>query len=296
MVIKDYYKILGFDTNRVSIDEIKVAYRELAKKYHPDVNNNNLEAEEKFKDIGEAYNTLSNTRQRRKYDRMWIYYIGRYNKQNAKYKKAKIKDFMGLFFGEIKEEKNIDRDEKESRRGEDIYTEITVTLTEAFFGAIKQLNFKTIDGGTKKIEAKIPSGIRNKERIRLIGQGKPGKNGGKNGDLFVKINIKDMSNLKLEGIDLCTDLLISPWESALGSKAVINNIDEEIKIDIPNGIQSGEKIVLKDKGYKNGKGGRGNLIINVKIMMPKNISNEEIALFKKLKEISKFNPRKAKTI
>lgn len=297
MVIKDYYKILGFDTNKVSIDEIKIAYRELAKKFHPDLNKNNVKAEERFKDIGEAYNTLVNPRQRRKYDRMWIYYIGRYNKLNNKNKKVKIKDFMGLFFGETaKEETRSSTDKKEPQRGEDINTEITVTLTEAFFGAIKELNFKTVDGGIKKIEAKIPSGIRNNEKIRLIGQGKLGKNGGKNGDLFIKIHIKDTQTLKLNGIDIYTDLLISPWESALGSKATVNNIDEEFEVNIPKGVQSGEKIVIHDKGYKNGKGGRGNLIIQIKIMMPKNVSKEEIALFKKLKEISKFNPRKTKTI
>ena len=98
MVIKDYYKILGFNNNKVNIDEIKNAYREQAKKYHPDVNNNNHQAEERFKDISEAYNTLSDTKQRRKYDRLWYYYIGRKNKQNKKYRDAKMKDFIVLFF------------------------------------------------------------------------------------------------------------------------------------------------------------------------------------------------------
>lgn len=297
MIIKDYYKILGFETNKVNIDEIKNAYREMAKKYHPDVNGNNRKAEERFKDIGEAYNTLSNNRQRRKYDRMWQYYIGRKTKQNENYRNAKMKDFMGLFFGEKKQEKAEQINTKKApEKGENIYTEITATLTEAFFGATKEIKFKTVDGGSKKIDVKIPAGIRNNEKIRLIGQGKPGKNGGKNGDLFIKIKIKNIGNLKLEGIDLYTDLLISPWESALSTKVTIIGIDGEIEIEVPKGIQSGETITIENKGYKDGKGGRGKLIAIVKIMVPKAVSQEEIELFEKLKKISKFNPRKLKAL
>lgn len=297
MVIKDYYKILGFENNKVNIEQIKNAYRDQAKKYHPDVNKNNRQAEERFKDIGEAYNTLSNDKQRRKYDRLWYYYIGRKNKQNQKYRDAKVKDFMNLFFGDKKPEETEDVNyKKEPERGEDINTEITATVTEAFFGASKEITFKTVGGGSRKIEVKIPAGIRNNEKIRVLGQGKNGKNGGKNGDLFIKIKIKNIANLRLEGIDLYTDLLISPWESALSTKVSIPGIDEEIEIEIPKGIQSGERIEIAGKGYKDGKGGRGNLIAIVKIMIPKNVNEEEMKLFMKLKEISKFNPRKAKSL
>ena len=297
MVIKDYYKILGFENNKVNIEQIKNAYRDQAKKYHPDVNKNNRQVEERFKDIGEAYNTLSNDKQRRKYDRLWYYYIGRKNKQNQKYRDAKVKDFMNLFFGDKKPEETEDVNyKKEPERGEDINTEITATVTEAFFGASKEITFKTVDGGSRKIEVKIPAGIRNNEKIRVLGQGKNGKNGGKNGDLFIKIKIKNIANLRLEGIDLYTDLLISPWESALSTKVSIPGIDEEIEIEIPKGIQSGERIEIAGKGYKDGKGGRGNLIAIVKIMIPKNVNEEEMKLFMKLKEISKFNPRKAKSL
>lgn len=298
MIIKDYYKILGFDTNKINIEEIKNAYREMAKKYHPDVNGNNKKAEDRFKDIGEAYNTLSNNKQRRKYDRMWQYYIGRNKKQNENYRNAKMKDFMGLFFGdgEKKEENEEKQNKKAPEKGENIYTEITATLTEAYFGAVKEIKFKTIDGGSKTINVKIPAGIRDNEKIRLIGQGKLGKNGGKNGDLFIKIKIKNTANLKLKGTDIYTDLLITPWESALSTKVKIANIDEEIEIEVPKGIQSGETIEIENKGYKDGKGGRGKLIAVVKIMIPSAISQEEIELFKKLKEISKFNPRKLKNM
>ena len=298
MIIKDYYKILGFENNKVSLDEIKNAYREMAKKYHPDVNGNNTQAEERFKDIGEAYNTLSNARQRRKYDRLWYYYIGRKNKQNENYRNAKMKDFMSLFFGDKKQpEKATPKTNKHaSEKGEDIYTEITASITEAYFGATKEITFRTVNGGSRKIDVKIPAGIRNNEKIRVIGQGKNGKNGGKNGDLFIKIKIKNIANLKLEGIDLYTDLLITPWESALGTKLTLQGIDGENEVIIPKGIQSGEQIKIKQKGYKDGKGGRGDLIAQIKIMIPKQASQEELRLFQKLKEISTFNPRKSKAI
>ena len=297
MVIKDYYKILGFENSRVSLDEVKNAYREQAKKYHPDVNRNNKKAEERFKDISEAYNTLSDGKKRRKYDRLWYYYIGRKNKQNEKYREAKVKDFMNLFFGEKKsdESQNV-KFKGEPEKGEDVYTEVTATITEAYFGVTKVLNFKTVDGGNKKIDVKIPAGIRNNEKIRVIGQGKAGKNGGKNGDLFIRIKIKDVLNLKLDGVDLCTELPITPWESALSTKVTITGIDEEVQVEVPKGLQSGEKIIIDGKGYKDGKGGRGKLIIAIKIMMPTTINEEEMKLLKKLKDISKFNPRKAKAL
>ena len=292
MVVKDYYKILGFENNKASIDEIKIAYRELAKKYHPDVNSNNKKAEERFKDIGEAYNTLSNPKQKRKYDRLWNYYIGRKRKQNSEYKDAKVKDFMELIFGEKKEAEEKVKKNAESIRGEDINTEITATITEAFFGANKDISFKVVDGSTKKINVKIPAGIRNDEKIRLIGLGKEGKNGGKNGDLFIRIKIKDNIGLKLKGIDLYTELPISPWESALGTKVSLQGIDDSVVVEVPKGTQSGDIIEIEEHGYKDGKGGRGKLIAVTKIMIPKNINEKELELFKQLNEISSFNPRK----
>ena len=151
MIIKDYYKILGFENNKVHIEEIKNAYRDLAKKYHPDVNSNNPKAEERFKDIGEAYNILSNDKQRRKYDRLWNYYIGKRKKQSAKYQNAKIKDFFWIIFGEKKNKNEKETTEKNNiLRGEDINTEITTTIAESFFGATKSLEFKTVGSGSKK--------------------------------------------------------------------------------------------------------------------------------------------------
>ena len=137
----------------------------------------------------------------------------------------------------------------------------------------------------------IPAGIRNGEKIRLLGQGKAGINGGKNGDLFIRVNIKDNNKFRLRGNDLYTNLYLTPWEAALGTKTKVYSIDEESNIYIPSGIETGEKLKITGKGYKDGKGSRGDLFVNINIMVPKKLSIEEKELFKKLSTISSFNPR-----
>lgn len=290
MIYKDYYKILGLETSRVSIDEIKVAYRNAAKKYHPDVNVGDSLAEERIKDINEAYRVLSVPSSKRKYDRIW-------NSHNLVNKKFNIRgkdSIVKMFFGNIKqsqEGKNEDKS-KEPLRGENVETEINTTIYEAFYGLDKKISLRTVDGKMKTFTVTVPQGIRDGEKIRLIGQGKPGMNGAKNGDLFIKINIKNDKRFKLQGCDMYTDLLITPWEAALGTRVNIQSIDEETKVYIPQGIQSGERIRIPGKGYKDGKGSRGDLIAEVKIMVPKKLTNEEKKIFEELNHISTFNPRK----
>lgn len=290
MIFKDYYKILGLETSRVSIDEIKVAYRNAAKKYHPDVNVGDSLAEERIKDINEAYRILSVLSSKRKYDRIW-------NSQNLVNKKFNIRgkdSIVKMFFGNIKQnhEEKSERKGKEPLRGENVETEINTTIYESFYGLDKKISLRTVDGKMKTFTVTVPQGIRDGEKIRLIGQGKPGMNGAKNGDLFIKINIKNDKRFKLQGCDMYTDLLITPWEAALGTRVNIQSIDEETKVYIPKGIQSGEKIRIPGKGYKDGKGSRGDLIAEVKIMVPKKLTNEEKEIFEELNHISSFNPRK----
>lgn len=284
MIYKDYYKILDLKTSRVSIDEIKIAYRAAAKKYHPDLNVGDSLAEERIKDINEAYRTLSVPASKRKYDRIWN---SRNNINN--YQKIKGKNIFNMFLGNT--EINEDTDRKLPQRGEDIETEINVKLEEAFYGLEKKISLRTVDGKMKTFSVKVPDGIRNGEKIRLIGQGKLGKNGGKNGDLFIKINIENSKTFKLFSSDLYTDLLLTPWEAALGTRTNVQTIDGETTIYIPQGMESGEKIKIPNKGYKDGKGGRGDLVAEIKIVVPKKLTEEENKLFEKLKEISKFSPR-----
>lgn len=298
MIFKDYYRILELQTNRVTIEEIKASYRELAKKYHPDVNIQNKAAEDRFKDINEAYRVLSDNTSKKKYDRMWNNYVG--TKKRKEFEESKrssdsvFSDFFNMFFGNIKEEKEAQKtkNKKTPVKGENIETEINVSIEDAYYGLSKKISLRTVNGNMKTFSVKVPSGIRNNEKIRLIGQGKEGQNGGKNGDLFIKINIEDNTKFKLEGCDIHTNLFLTPWEAALGTKTHIDSIDESVALYIPPGIQSGEQVKIAQKGYKDGKGGRGNLVAEVKIMVPTNLNDNEKKLFEKMAEISTFNPRK----
>jgi len=294
MKFKDYYKILELENSKVTIEQIKNAYRKQAKKYHPDVNVGNKVAEERIKDINEAYRVLSNFTSKKKYDRTWNYNIGYKQKKLQQKTSGQVAgEFFGMFFGnnEIKEE--LAQSKIPAVKGENIETEIKITIEDGFYGVEKKIALKDLEGKTRNITVKVPEGIQNGGKIRLIGQGKQGKNGGKNGDLYIKINIEDGKKYKLNGIDLYTTIPITPWEAALGAKAKVNSIDDtKSQIYIPNGIQSGETIEIPQKGYKNSNGERGKLIAQIKIVVPEKLTKEEKDMFKRLKEISKFNPRR----
>lgn len=293
MIFKDYYRILGLQSNRVSMAEIKSAYREQAKKYHPDVNISNKKNEERFKDINEAYRVLSDNISKRKYDRMWHKYVGKKNStyQESKREKGSItSDFFNIFFGNVDEDK-IEKHQKKACKGENIETEIDISIEDAFRGKEQTIGVRTVEGKLKKFKVQVPAGIQNNEKIRIVGQGKPGTNGGKNGDLFIRVKIKNNERFTLVGYDLQSNLYLTPWEAALSTKVTINGINEDVSVYVPAGIQSGEKIEIEDRGYKDGKGGRGKLILDTKIMIPKNPNEKEMELFQKFNELSKFNPR-----
>lgn len=294
MIFKDYYKILELKTNKVTIDEVRTAYRLAVKKNHPDLNVGDKLAEEKIKDINEAYRVLSDSAKKRKYDRMWTANVDKKNQQYQESQRSTgsvFSDFFNMFFGQVKEKEVKTYSAKTPVKGENVETEISISIEEGFYGKEKKISLRTVEGNMKTFTVNIPAGIRNGEKIRLIGQGKEGTNGGKNGDLLIKVKIENSNIFKLQGYDLYTDLLITPYEAALGTKVDINSIDENSQIYVPKGTQSGEKIKISQKGYKIGNGARGDLIAEVKIALPKNLSDEEINLYKKLKEISRFNPR-----
>ena len=286
MVFKDYYRILGLETSRVTIDELKAAYRSQAKKYHPDLNVGDKNAEIRIKDINEAYTKLSNPSEKRKYDRVWNSHFGRTKDGNNKVEK----DFIfNMFLGSIS--KTAGKKENKPIKGENIETKIDVTLEEAFLGKEKTLVLKNNMGKDKSYSLKLPEGIRNGEKIRLIEQGKSGQNGGKNGDLLIQVNLLENKDFKLKGYDLYTILPVSPWEATLGTKIEIPTLDGNAKVFVPQGIQNGEYIKIPEKGYINGKGERGDLLAEIKVMVPQNLSKDEEKLFKELEKLSKFNPR-----
>lgn len=299
MKYKNYYKILGLKNEKVSDDEIKNAYRSLAKKYHPDINGGDESVTEKFKEVNEAYQILGDESSRKKYDRVYFAYKFKdgFSFENTKNKvdtENGFSEMFNMFFGKKDEPKiktNLDKNNYPIV-GEDLESEIEISLEEAFFGAEKKIAFKTIKGDLKTISVKVPRGIHAGEKIRLANQGKPGKNGGVNGDLYIKVNILKHEYYRLEGSDIIIDLPLSPWEACLGTEVEVQNIDSNLFIQVPSNVVSGERLRVANSGYLDAFGGRGDLLLEIKIMIPKRPTEEEVELFKQLKKVSTFSPRK----
>lgn len=291
MIFKNYYKLLELPQNiKSSQSEIKIAYRTQAKKYHPDVNIQNKAAEERFKDINEAYKILSDPIQKRKYDKQWNNYVGKkIQREKLSQKEIRANDIVNMFFGKSIQKKS--RGEvKLSKKGANIETSIEISIKEAFDGTNKKIILTSLNDKNKNISIDIPAGIQNGQKIRIQGKGKSGINGGDNGDLIITIDIKGNGSYQLDGDDIYVKLFVSPWDAALGSKAIVDGIDGEITVLIPKGTQNGDKISIPQKGYLKTDKQRGNLIIKTEIVIPKQLSKEEKELMMELKKVSKFNP------
>lgn len=291
MIFKNYYKLLELPQNiKSSQSEIKIAYRTQAKKYHPDVNIQNKAAEERFKDINEAYKILSDPIQKRKYDKQWNNYVGKkIQREKLSQKEIRANDIVNMFFGKSIQKKS--RGEvKLSKKGANIETSIEISIKEAFDGTNKKITLTSLNDKNKNISIDIPAGIQNGQKIRIQGKGKSGINGGDNGDLIITIDIKGNGTYQLDGDDIYVKLFVSPWDAALGSKAIVDGIDGEITVLIPKGTQNGDKISIPQKGYLKTNKQRGNLIIKTDIVIPKQLSKEEKELMMELKKVSKFNP------
>ena len=300
MIIKDYYKILNLDGPKVGADKIKIAYREQAKKYHPDSNVGKRNTEERFKDINEAYRVLSNADTKKKYDRVWNSKIKRRSgtyKANKKEREALSKELFNMVFGNVDNTNNdenilkIKSANKKASKGKNIETSIGISIEDGFYGKMKKISLKDEKGKFKTFSFKIPEGIRNNEKIKLTGLGNKSKNGGENGDLIIKIEIENSKELELKEENIYTNVYITPWEAILGTKVDVNSIDEKISIKIPKGVQYGDTIEIKGKGYKKGDGTRGNLIVNAEIVIPKKVTAEEQEQIERIRAISNFNPR-----
>ena len=291
MIFKNYYKILELPQNiKSSQSEIKIAYRTQAKKYHPDVNIQNKAAEERFKDINEAYKILSDPIQKRKYDKQWNNYVGKkIQREKLSQKEIRANDIVNMFFGKSIQKKSSD-EIKLSKKGANIETSIEISIKEAFDGTNKKITLTSLNDKNKNISIDIPAGIQNGQKIRIQGKGKSGINGGDNGDLIITIDIKGNGTYQLDGDDIYVKLFVSPWDAALGSKAIVDGIDGEITVLIPKGTQNGDKISIPQKGYLKTDKQRGNLIIKTEIVIPKQLSKEEKELMMELKKVSKFNP------
>lgn len=290
MVFKDYYKVLGLSSNKVSEEEIKLAYRDKAKQFHPDINVGNNAAEERFKEVNEAYRVLSNEKTKRRYDFSWIRYTKYQRNQSGAVQNRTIKDMaLDILFGNNEQNNEEIKmvNSKKSSDGEDIETSINISLKEGFFGVKKEIILKNIEGEDSKVTIKIPAGIQNGDKLRIVGEGKKGLNGGKNGNLYITINIDNDLNFELRGIDIYGRLKLKPYEAVLGTKKNINLFDENISIIIPETTQNGKEIIIEDKGYKAERNSRGDLHLSVVIELPEKIDQKTRKLYEELRKMDK---------
>ncbi|MGI5849931.1 MAG: DnaJ C-terminal domain-containing protein [Christensenellales bacterium] len=304
MKYKDYYSILGVEKS-ASQDDIKKTYRKLAKKYHPDINPGNKKAEEKFKDISEAYEVLGDEEKRRKYDNFgnkahfqngFDFDPAQYGYNNIKYEyrdTSDRSDFFNMFFGSEFDINDFFQSTHAGKAGttrfiydgKHIEAEIDITPEEGAMGIEKHISLQT-ESGVRSFTFKIPKGVREGEKIRLKGQGHPGAGGGKSGDLYLIVRFKPSECFSLEGENLITTVNLYPWEAALGAKISVNTLDEHIMVKIPEGIQAESKIRIAGKGYLNRNGKRGDLFIKVRIVNPDRLTKEVRDLYEKLKQVS----------
>jgi len=312
---KDYYEILGVD-KKAPQDEIKKAYRKLAKKYHPDTHPGDKQGEEKFKEANEAYEVIGDQEKRKKYEQLGKagefrngsnfdpsqYGFGNAG-NNVRYEyrttgeeggaDGGFSDFFNAFFGGSRfgaedifgggrgQKSAFSR--RTRKKGEDIETSIEVTPEECFLGMEKLITIRT---GTsdKTISFKIPPGIKNGEKIKLSGQGNSGMNGGQNGDLYLKVDFRPSPAFELDGMDLKATMDLFPWEAALGTEKNFDTIDGRIAVKVPPGIQTDSRIRAAQKGYKDKAGKRGDLYIRIRIMNPASLSKNQRDLYTKLSQ------------
>ncbi len=310
MKYKNYYEILNV-TRKSSIQEIKLSYRKLAKKYHPDTNKS-AEAETKFKDVNEAYATLSNEEKRKKYDRQVAKLGYGFDENDSSLSNVKyefksgvnvINDLFTTILGFKKDDTTINQNNIEQTKedknkkskpikGTDIITHLDVSLEEGFFGAEKKIAIKSFKSGMQTFSVNVPIGIQSGDKIRLAALGNPGKNGGKNGDLIIHVKLLESDDYKLNGIDLTQNVTISPAVAAIGGKLKLNVIDEKIIITLPKHLRDGEFVNVPGKGYISEDGSRGDLILKVNIDLPAEISEREEKLYEQILKIEKKREEK----
>ena len=300
MKYKDYYKILGVDKN-ASKDEIKKAYRKLAKKNHPDANPGNKAAEELFKEASEAYEVLSDDAKRKKYDRFGSSaqfseessfdpsQFGGFSSHGRS--ESGFSDFFDFIFNSDPSFGGFSGTRTKSRtmprKGQDLEAVIEITPREAYLGGEKKISITDESQNARTISFKIPKRIKEGGRIRIRGQGGSGMNGGEKGDIILTVNIKCGKECFIENDNIVAKLKLAPWEAMLGTEISVELFDGRHTIKIPKGIQTGGRLRLPGKGL-----GSGDLYLEVAIVNPKDPTKEETELYQELKKNSTFDPRK----
>lgn len=305
MEYKDYYKILGVDRG-ASDAEIKKAFRKLAHKYHPDISKEE-NAEAKFQDVNEAYQTLSDPEKKAAYDQLGQRPEGSNFEPPPGWGGFSTGaggfggfDFGGSGFDFADLFAHMGRGAARKRAGEDIEATVDITPEQAFNGTTVALSLREPEQGAdgrirnvnKKLEVKVPAGTLSGQRLRLVGKGGVGVNGGPNGNLYITINIIEEGPFKIDGRDVYVSLPLADYEAVLGAEVVVPTLSgKRISVKTPAGTTAGKRIRIPGKGFPNKNGAAGDMYLLVSIDVPTKPSDEVKELYKKLSEISKFNPR-----
>lgn len=295
MEYKDYYQILGVARD-VSKEDLKKAYRKLARKYHPDVSKE-TDAEAKFKELGEAYEVLKDPEKRAQYDQFGSNYKngqsftpppgwGQQGRRGGFDGNNNFSSFFESMFGGG----GMGGGGRDNfyAKGEDVNAKITISLEDAFHGAKKTIRRPSGSSETGTLNVKVPAGITSGKKIRLSGQGRAGM-GGSAGDLLLEINIATHSHYRLDGKNVILDLPIAPWEAALGAKVTVPTLAGKINLTIPAGAKSGQKMRLKGRGLPGKE--PGDQIVNLQIITPAADTDKAIQLYQQMAEELSFNPR-----
>jgi len=308
---RDYYETLGV-SKTASEDEIKSAFRKLARKHHPDVAKDKKAAEEKFKQINEAYEVLSDPEKRQKYDQLGANWnqpggfqsppqwgggqpggfrwgSGENGGVEFEFGGTGFSDFFEQFFGGGRGRSafgGFGQRGATAERGSDVEADIMVTLEEALHGSTRQVSLRR--AGSKKTETyqvKIPRGVREGQRIRLAGQGEAGERGGKSGDLFLRVRLARHPDFSVEGNDLVHEVKIAPWQAVLGDQLIVPTLEGSARLKLPPGTQGGQRFRLRERGLPGVSGQRGDLYVAVQISVPKKLSEREREIWNQLAQL-----------
>ena len=307
---KDYYKTLGV-AKGASTEEIKKAYRKLARQYHPDVNKG-AEAERRFKEVNEANEVLSDPEKRRRYDQIgpeWARYQSAPGPGNGGFQwvytgqpggrtfgaedLGDFSDFFQTLFGGAgggggfsAEDLFRGRTGRRSRvaPGADLETELEVTLADAYKGTERAIEIKDEHGRARKLTVKIPAGVRDAQRIRLGGQGAAGTSGGPRGDLYLKVRLRPHPLFSRDGDDLRLDLPVALHEALLGAEVTVPTLKGRVSLRIPPETQNGRTIRLAGQGMPRAGGGSGDLYVTVKVVLPNKLNDDERESIRKIGE------------
>ncbi len=302
---QDYYETLGV-ARAASAEEMKQAFRALARLHHPDVAKDKVAGEAKFKEINEAYEVLSDPEKRKRYDELGANWQaggggpsapggGRSQtprgESDFEFGGTGFSDFFESFFGGGREGGGAF-----AREGQDVEADLLVTLEEALHGSPRKVTLRRPGGRgvadrTDTYQVRIPPGVREGQRIRLAGQGGAGLGSGPAGDLYLRVRLARHPDFSVQGADLHCDLDLAPWEAVLGVQAKIPTLDGATSLRVPPGTAAGSQLRLRGLGLPREDRTRGDLYATVRIQTPAAVSAEERALWEQLARTSTFNPR-----